>query len=256
METGKDNRLDQSQVPTQINQIQTLWTVVRQAHNDPGEPGQVARRKLLERYDPAIRRYLLGALRNSDAADELAQEFAYRFLHGDLRGADPERGRFRDFVKGVLFHMVADFHSRRKREPGLLSPDAPEPGGDCSVVAEREEAFRTEWRDTLLSRSWEALRACEKDQGQPFYTVLRFRADHPDLSSAQMAEQLSGPLGKPLTAAGVRKTLERARDRFADLLLDEIAQTLEVPNRDRLEEELIDLGLLEHCKAALDRRGE
>ena len=33
-----------------------------------------------------------------------------------------------DFVKGVLFHLVADFHSKRKREPGLLPPDAPEPG--------------------------------------------------------------------------------------------------------------------------------
>src|SRR5262249_49748963 len=132
---------------------------------------------------------------------------------------------------------------------------APEPGKECSVVAEREDAFRTEWRDELLTRTWEALAASEKEQGQPFYTVLRFRADHPDLHSADMAEQLAGPLGKTLTAAGVRKTLERARDRFADLLLEEIAQTLEEPSRARLEEELIDLGLLEHCKAALDRRG-
>jgi hypothetical protein len=36
--------------------------------------------------------------------------------------------------------------------------------------------------------------------------------------------------------------------------LEEIAQTLEVPSRDRLEEKLVDLGLLEHCKEALDRR--
>src|SRR5262249_6595172 len=143
----------------------------------------------------------------------------------------------------------------RKREPGLMPPDAPEPGSDCSLVAEREEAFLASWRDELLARAWSALQAQEKEQGQPFYTVLRFRADNPDLSSAQIAEQLSGPLGKPLTAAGVRKTLERARDRFADFLLDEIAQALDVPSRERLEEELIDLGLLEYCKSALDRRG-
>jgi RNA polymerase sigma-70 factor (ECF subfamily) len=240
---------------TRLNQICTLWSQVRQAHADPGEAGRAAREALLLRYGGAIHRYLLGVLRNSHAADELAQEFAYRFLHGDLRGANPERGRFRDFVKGVLFHMVADYHARRKREPGLFPADAPDPGADCSLAAEREEAFRTSWRDELLARAWSALEAHEKEQGQPFYTVLRFRADHQDLSSAQMAEQLSGQLGKPLTAAGVRKTLERARERFADFLLDEIAQAVDVPSRERLEEELIELGLLEYCKSALDRRG-
>ena len=239
---------------TRLNQIATLWSVVRRAHTDPGESGQTARQVLLERYDGPIRRYLLGALRNADDADELAQEFAVRFLHGDLRGADPERGRFRDFVKGVLFHMVADHHSKRKREPGLLSPNAPEPGADCSLAAEREKAFRTEWRDELLARAWQALEAYEKEQGQPFYTVFRFRAEHRDTTSAAMAEQLSGLLGKPLTAVGVRKTLERARARFADLLLEEIAQTITDPSRDRLTEELIDLELLEYCKPALERR--
>jgi len=99
-----------------------------------------------------------------------------------------------------------------------------------------------------------ALQAHEKLAGQPFYTVLRFRADHPDLRSAEMAERLSAQTGKPFTAAGVRKTLERARDKFADMLLDEIAQALDAPTHERLEEELIELGLLEHCRPALERR--
>src|SRR5262249_8261078 len=93
----------------------------------------------------------------------------------------------------------------------------------------------------------------EKEQGQPFHTVLRFKVENPQLRSADMAERLSATFGKELTAAGVRKTLERARDRYADLLLDEIAQTIEAPTRQRLEEELIELELLEQCKSALDR---
>jgi DNA-directed RNA polymerase specialized sigma24 family protein len=241
--------------PSRLNQIVTLWSAVRQAHDDPGDAGRAARAALLERYRGAIHRYLLGALRNPDTAEELAQDFAFRFLHGDLRGADRDRGRFRDFVKGVLFHMVADYHLKKKKFAGISSSDLSEPGAECSVMAEREEAFRVSWRDEMLARSWAALQADEKSNGQPFYTVLRFRADHADMPSAQMAEQLSGPLGKSLTAAGVRKTLERARDRFADLLLDEIAQAIDTPSRDRLEEELIDLGLLEYCRDALQRRG-
>jgi DNA-directed RNA polymerase specialized sigma24 family protein len=237
-----------------LNQINTLWSVVRQAHDDTGEKARAARQALLLRYGGAIQRYLLGALRDEESANDLAQDFAYRFLHGDLRGADPTRGRFRDFVKGVLFHMVADYHSKRKRQPALLSSSIAEPGQDCSLAAEREEAYRTAWRDELIARAWQALKVHEKEQNQPFYTVLRFRADNPNVPSAEMAEKLTGPLGKSVTAAGVRKTLERARDKFGDLLLEEIAQAVDSPSRSRLEEELIELRLLEHCRSALDRR--
>lgn len=236
-----------------LNQINTLWSVVRRAHQDTGESAYAARRALLEHYGGAIKRYLLGALRDQEAADDLAQDFAYRFLHGDLRGADPQRGRFRDFVKGVLFHMVADHHSKRKRDPSSLSANPAEPGADCSFAAEREEAYRTAWRDELMARAWLALEAHEKEQGQPFHTVLRYKVQNPELRSGDMAERLSVTMGKELTAAGVRKTLERARDKYADLLLDEIAQAVDSPTRERLEEELIELELLDQCKSALER---
>lgn len=246
--------MNSSDSPLRLNEIGTLWSVVRLANSDPGDSGRAAREALWERYHGAVKRYLLGAMRDADAAEELLQEFAVRFLRGDLRGADRQRGRFRDFVKGVLFHLVADFHQKKKRHPGQLPNDALEPGTDCSVVAEREEAFRVSWRDELLARAWAALKRHEEENGQPFYTVLRFRAEHPDLSSAEMAERLSAQMGKALTAPGVRKTLERSRDRFADLLLGEISQALTNPDRESLEEELIDLGLLEHCRPALERR--
>jgi RNA polymerase sigma-70 factor (ECF subfamily) len=239
---------------TKLNQIATLWSVVKRAHADPGDQARAAQEALLERYGGAVRRYLLGALRDHDAADELFQEFAYRFLHGGLKGADRERGRFRDYVKGVLFHLVADYHQRRRREPGQLSTGSFEPGKECSLAAEREEAFRMSWRDDLLIRVWAALKEVEEKNAQPFYTVLRFRAENPDLSSSEMAEKLSQLMGKPLTAAGVRKTLERSRDRFGDLLLDEIAEAIDNRDPDALAEELSDLGLLEHCRAALERR--
>ena len=36
-----------------------------------------------------------------EAAAEVFQEFALQLVHGNLRGANPERGRFRNFVKGT-----------------------------------------------------------------------------------------------------------------------------------------------------------
>jgi RNA polymerase sigma-70 factor (ECF subfamily) len=237
-----------------LSRISTLWTLVSQAHHEAGAETSAAQRQLLERYGGAIRRYLRASLRDDHAADDLFQEFAYRFVHGDLRRVDPQRGRFRDYVKGVLFHLVANYHKNRQRLPRQFAPEHPDPAVVCEPDAEQEQAFLTSWRDELLARTWTALAAIDKAQGHCFHTVLRYRAEHPQLRSHEMAEQLSRILNKPLTAAGVRKTLERARDRFADLLLDEIAQALTEPALDQLEQELIDLNLLEYCRAALDRR--
>src|SRR5436190_1211325 len=86
--TGSDSHL---------SNIDTLWTAVHQAHHD-GTLATDARRRLLERYSGGVRRYLLGATRDQDAAEDLFQEFAVLFLRGGLPGADRDRGRFRDYV--------------------------------------------------------------------------------------------------------------------------------------------------------------
>jgi RNA polymerase sigma factor (sigma-70 family) len=236
-----------------LSRIQTLWTLVRKAH--AGTPGAVrdAQQQLLDRYGGAIRRYLRGVLHNADAADDLFQDFACRLLKGGLHGADPERGRFRNYVKGVLFHLVADHHRQVKRRPAALGDDVPEPAVGPPSLAELDRDFVQSWRDEVLARSWQLLEA-EPQNGKMFYTVLRFRAEHPALSSQQLAEKLSVQLGKPLTAASVRQTLHRARERFSDLLLDEVLHALENPTAEMLEQELIELGLIDYCRPALEKR--
>ena len=73
-----------------------------------------------------------------------------------------------------------------------------------------------------------------------------------------MARQLTDRLKPevPFTDTGIRKTLQRAREKFSHLLLDEVVQTLEQSTSDQLEQELIDLGLLNYCHPALRRRRE
>ena len=86
--------------------------------------------------------------------------------------------------------------------------------------------------------------------------IAAFRAEHPDASSADMAQRLSEQLrpAHPFTEAGVRKTLQRARARFADLLLDDVGHSLGDHTPDQLEEELIELDLLPYCRSAISRR--
>ncbi len=242
-----------SELPQRLSQIQTLWTVVCRAHGD--EATQVvnsAQEQLLARYGKVVYRYLLGALRDADAADELSQEFALRFVRGDLRGADPTRGRFRDFLKGVLYHLIGDFHRRRQKQPLALLAEH-EPAASADESHESDQVFLMSWRNELLNRAWGSLAELEQESGKPFYAVLRFRAANPDLRSEQIARELSEQLGKEVNAAWVRQNLHRARDRFAEALVDEVVQTLSDPTVSDLEQELIDIGLMEYCRPLLAR---
>jgi RNA polymerase sigma-70 factor (ECF subfamily) len=239
--------------PDRLSRMQTMWTLVCQAHQGPDEDGQAARAALLDRYGGAVRRYLLGAVRDPDAADELAQDFAVKFLRGDFRNADPEQGRFRSFLKSALFRLVVDYQRRRRHQPLPMNSNTPEPAANDKSPFDSDAVFLQSWRCELLARGWAALQKAEQVEGHRLYTILRFRADHPQMSSAQMSEQLTIDLGKPISAANVRQLLHRSREKFAQLLLDEVKQTLEQPTTERVAEELVDLSLLEYCRPALDR---
>jgi RNA polymerase sigma factor (sigma-70 family) len=239
-------------VADRLSRISTLWSLVCRAHHGPAEGALAARKQLLERYGGAVQRYLRKVMRDSDAADDLAQEFALRLLHGALHGADPSRGRFRNFVKGTLFHLVADYRKQRRGWPEPLPVEDPTLAANQEAT-EADRQFLESWCDELLARAWGALADIETRTGQLFHTILRYRADHPEMRSPQMAEQLTAQLGRPLTAAGIRQTLHRARQKFADLLLEEVAHSLDNPTLERLEQELIELGLFDYCRPALQR---
>ena len=246
MEPGKDDRL---------SRIETMWSVVRRAHDTDVDKAHRAQEQLLEQYGGAIRRYLLGALRDESAADEAYQEFALRFVKGDYAKADPERGRFRNFLKTILSRLVIEHHRKRKRRKSVpLGSAIAEPA--AAEDAESEEAFTNVWRDELLSRSWAALAETERQTGRPVHTVMNQRVANPELSSADLAEKLSEQLAKTITTSNLRVMLHRARDQFAKILLDEVRNTLDRPRREDLEDELIELRLLKYCRPALERSGE
>jgi RNA polymerase sigma factor (sigma-70 family) len=238
-----------------ISRIATAWTMVREAHGDHTAV-QSAQQQLLARYGGAIRRYALSALRSEDAADEVCQEFALRFVRGDFGNANPERGRFRAFVKTVVYRLIVDFQRRNKkrnRESGIHSNVA-DAVDEAAGENDDELLFRSSWRDELLARCWQRLADDERASGKPYHSVLRFRVDHPDLRSPELADGLSKQLGKPINAGAVRVLLHRARELFGELLLDEVTESLDTGSLDEAEQELIDLELHDYCRPALEKR--
>ena len=238
-----------------ISRIVTAWSMVRDAHRDHTAV-QVAQQQLLDRYGGAVRRYALSALRSEDAAEEVCQEFALKFLRGDFSGADPERGRFRAFVKTVVYRLIVDYQRRTKKRAieGQMHSNIAEPEADTGDVSGDDRLFQSSWRDELLARCWQRLAEDEHKSGKPYHSALRYRVDHPDLRSPELAAGLSKQLGKEINAGAVRVLLHRSRELFGEILLDEVTSSLTSDSLDDAEQELIDLELHEYCRPALEKR--
>lgn len=248
--------MNEAELHSRLSRISTMWTLLNQAQASPRDDSHAALVALIERYQGAAYRYLLGAVRNPDVADDLFQEFALRLAQGAFRSVDPQRGRFRDYLKSSLYHLVVDYQKRQRKAHRPLEDQAIEPAAPEWDPDQSDEQFVQNWRDEMLAKAWTALQESERCGGQPYFSVLRFRAEHPDASSAQMAAALSQQLQPniPLTETGIRKTLQRARSHFAALLIAEVARSLGNPTDDELEEELIAVGLLAYCRSALHQR--
>jgi RNA polymerase sigma-70 factor (ECF subfamily) len=246
--------MSDSEEASHLSRISTRWEELIEAQHGRGGEALRAQQAILCRYCGAIYRYLFSMVRDPDAAEELSQEFALRFVRKGFKGARPERGRFRDFVKRSLSNLVADHYRRLRTKTGqlagsgsdLLSPDMPAAGADAEFIRH--------WRGELLGRAWERLAADEAANGRLFHTVLRWRVEHPQEPAARLAGELQARSGKILTEGSIRVTLHRARERFADLLLDEVARSLQSADPERIEQELIDLDLFTYCRPALERR--
>lgn len=239
-----------------LSKIATQWSLVLAACQGADDPDRKAQAEFLERYVGAIYRYALRVLEDPDQAMEACQEFALRFVRGDLRRADPSRGRFRDYLKTTVIHLLREFQRRKgvtARERPLSDLDVPVPPDEPPVELE-ERMYRESFRAELLDRAWQALAESQTEAGPPYYLALRLKAENPSLSSADLAGQISPRDRKPYSAAGARQVLHRARELFADHLLDEIARSASTEDPAALDLEATELGLHAYCRDALRRR--
>lgn len=236
-----------------LNEIPTCWTDIRLANEGSPEQARIALEILLKRYEQAIRRYLLGAMRDVDAADEVYQNFATRLISGGFRCADPARGRFRDLVRTSLARMVTDYHRARQRSTPadhLARPvaDLREPDD------EDDQRFQEVWLWNFLERAWDRLAQYENQTRKPLHAILRIRTEQPRLNSAGLAAALGERLGQTFTVVAARRLLHDARIRYVAGFVIEVEQSLDNPTADELESELQWLGMLDRCRDYLRNR--
>jgi RNA polymerase sigma factor (sigma-70 family) len=223
--------------PARIDEIATQWSLLRLAHQSSIRVAGPARNVLVLRYSRAIRGYVGAMVKDVEDADELAQEVVVRLLQGNFARANPERGRFRDMLKVAVRNVVLTYWTQKRRRAKVDVDVTQLPG----VGEERqiEEEWTAAWQRSVLDMTWAAMEdyACAHPQSMS-WMLLRLRADHPEDDLTQLAARFAQQTGKSLRPAALRQQLRRARLRFAQLLVEEVAKSLDDPNPERVEEEL------------------
>ena len=232
-----------SHFDNRLSNISTNWEELIAAHGDGQFDGARARLRgeILRRYAGCVFQYILGATKNHHAAEDLTQEFALRFVRGDFRNANPRQGRFRDYLKASLRNLVTDFFRSKAKIESIEKLDDEQ--ARAVALESLESAFSEQWRQRVLGITWNALKNFESTKRTQYYSVLFLRAEHPNLSSDDLAGLFSEQKNREVTAAWIRQTLHRARSKFAELLVEEVGKTLNSNSSQEIKDELADLGL-------------
>jgi DNA-directed RNA polymerase specialized sigma24 family protein len=224
-----------------LDEIQTQWSLLRLAHDNPSQVGE-ARNTLVRRYARAIRNYVGALVKDPQDADEVAHDVVVKLLRGAFAAADPKRGRFRDLLIVATHNTVRTYWSKKLSRPinDVDLSNVADRGGPDQV----EEEDLAVWRNAVLDLAWKALEKYERGHaGSVTWTVLRLRADFPDDDMDQLAARLTEKTKRPFQSAALRQQLRRARLRFAQALLEEVAAGMDDPTPERVEEELREVGL-------------
>ena len=240
--------MSDNEFSVRLDGIETQWSLIRRAHDVDQTDVAQARQSLVMRYSSAIRRYTAAITRDADDADEIAQDIIVRMLQGDFGGADPERGRFRDLLKVAVRNMIRNFWRKENRRKTVDYDVDLEEGAAEDVDSRWDDS----WKKNLMELAWGRLEAFEnKTNGSFAHAALRLRVRQPDATSEAMAETLSNQLGREIKAPALRQQLRRARVRFAEYLVQELADGLDEPTPRRIQDELIALGLYARIKDVL-----
>lgn len=222
----------------------THWSVVAQAGRTDSEASAWALEVLCRSYWPPLYAYLRRRGFDSHQAEDLTQEFFRRLLAGNfLATADHTRGRFRTFLLTAMNHFVANEWDRsqaRKRGGGYEFVSLDHAAEDAAVAAEStaeltpERVYERRWAEAVLARVLDRLRA-EFDGG----TVKRFDILKPFLTEEKGATsyaEAAGVLG--LSEPAVKSAIHRLRQRWRELMRDEIAHTLNPATREEVDAEI------------------
>ena len=222
--------------------VTTHWSVVLAAREEDSPQAAAALARLCRIYWYPLYAFIRRRGHGAHDAQDLTQEFFYRLLDKRyLNAVDYRKGRFRSFLLAALEHFLANEwrRSQAQRRGGgqqVISIDddaeqryAREPATNLSP----ERIYEQRWALAFLEQVLGKLRAefVEAGKGGTFEALKVFlTGDRAPGGYAGLAAELGS------TEAALKMAVSRMRQRYAELLREEIANTVSGPNE--IEDEL------------------
>jgi DNA-directed RNA polymerase specialized sigma24 family protein len=220
----------------------TCWTQLADASLNGDTAAGQALGGFCERYRTPVIQFLRARGILEDRIEDMAHDFFIHLMQrSSLKGADRERGRFRNFLCGAIQNFLANDTSKNKAAkrgggiPHISLNDATAEGEELHILTEEEEA-------TLMDRAWalnlvyRALAAteCEWNGGQRQARFAVLRAFLPGASQVMSQEQAAAAL--EIDTGALRSEISRLRAKFREILRREVAATVSHP--DDVDDEL------------------
>jgi DNA-directed RNA polymerase specialized sigma24 family protein len=220
----------------------TRWTLVLAAHDSDIPKSKAALAELCRTYWPPLYAHARRKpLPPTDSEDAVQGFFARLLRLESLATVERARGRFRAFLLGSFNHYLSDLHDHdraERRGAHLITPldaqaaetaFAQTPAPDLPP----DRAFDRAWAITLLLSVTSRLRDEHFAAGRAvlFETLSPCLAGRrADVAHAELAAKLG------LSEPAVRVALHRMRQRYRQLLREEIAHTVACP--EEIDDEL------------------
>jgi len=186
------------------------------------------------RYLTPMRRQLASVLGSNYEADESLKILLAHLVSAGF--GEHKRGKLRDF----LIRGVRSCAKARLAE----IPEKERPAAKLDTVTPVSQEWLNYWRDCLMERAWRALERYEHAHpDSPVYSVLFAIKANPKLTTTQLVQQVSKESGIEVDDEVVNRSLTVAKSMFAQLIADEVVETLEGPTKEDVKQEIKLLGM-------------
>jgi RNA polymerase sigma-70 factor (ECF subfamily) len=221
----------------------TRWSVVLAAGSHDSAQARDALEKLCRTYWHPIFAFVRRQGHSPHDAQDLTQEFFARLLAKNYLGAvDRSRGRFRSFLLASLKHFLAnewDKAGAQKRggHQVLIPIDVKSAETSCAFdpadEMTAEKIFERRWALTLLDQVLARLREEYESEGRTkLFEELKatLTGDRRTVAYSEIGARLG------MSEGAVKVAVHRLRQRYRELLREEIAETVSGPGE--VEEEI------------------
>jgi RNA polymerase sigma-70 factor (ECF subfamily) len=226
----------------------TRWSLVRRAASPDDAEARAALAALCEAYWYPIYAFIRRSGPGPHEAEDLTQGFFARLLErATLPTADPAKGRLRAFLLTCARNFLSDEHDRasaEKRGAALITSfDAADAEQRYASEAvdhlTPDRIFQRNWALAVLDQSLALLREEFTAQGKAeLFAALRpFLGFGPE--AGRRYEELAPALGIPIGT--LKNHVFRLRQRWRELLFEQVAMTLEDPTPEEIKAELAEL---------------